>query len=180
MSNKLYYRDKKMWIITRNVAIAFFLMGLILLALFFTTQQPHYEDMLHDAITIQSVQYVTTTHGTGLYELKSTKGIRYIIWIQDTVSDLDEKISPGTQVEIVYYTTTFPAYHHISEMTDGETEWVTYHDYRASDSIASAAFTSVLGLFGVAFLWVGISHRKSSHYTKEKTKEIKERARLKK
>ena len=177
MSNKQYYRDKKTWILTRNTAIGFFVMGLMILTLHFTSLQPLYENMLHDVITIQSVHYVATTHGTGHYELKSTQGLWYIIWMQDVVHDLDEKTSQGTQVEILYYTTTFPRYHHISEMTDAETEWVVYHDYRASDSIGCAVFTSVLGLFGTVFLVVGISNRKKSYYTKEKTKELEERAR---
>lgn len=176
MSNKLYYRDKKTWILTRNTAIGFFVMGLMILTLHLTTLQPRYEDMIHDHITAQSVQYVIGEKGAGHYELESAQGMRYIIWIEDAIRELDTKVKPGEQVEIRYYTTTFPAYHHISEMTNGETELVTYHDCRVSSSVACAVLTTILGLFGALFLWVGISNRKKSHYTKEKTKELEERA----
>ena len=173
MSNKLYYRDKKTWIITRNTAIGFFVMGLMILTLHFTTLQPLYEYMIHDHITAQSVLFIRGTKGAGHYELESTQGMRYIIWLQDAVRELDTKVKPGAQVEITYYTTTFPTYNHISEMYEGETELVTYHNCRVSSSIACAIFTTILGLFGALFLWVGISYRKKSHYTKEKTQEIK-------
>lgn len=180
MSNKLYYRDKRTWITTRNTAIELFLLGLLMLILHLSTQQPSYEDMIHDTITNQSVQYVRGTHGTGSYELESIQGMRYIIWIQDAARDLDEKLKPGAQVEITYYTTTFPAYNHISEMYEGKIELVTYHDNRASDNLVCVIVTSIFEFLGAAFLWFGLWQRKNGHYTKEKTKELKERARLKK
>lgn len=180
MCNKLYYRDRKTWIITRNVAIALMLFGGLILTLHFTTRQPKYEDMLRDTIIVQRVDYIRGYRGTGHYELKSVEGKYYNIEPRDAVRSLNKVVNDGVQVEITYYTTKFPVYNHISQMTDGETEFVTFHDYRVEDSIFTAVVVSTLELFGTGILWVGMTYRKSSHYTKEKTKEIKERARLKK
>lgn len=179
MSNKLYYRDKKMWTTLRNLAIALILMGLMTLTLHFTMQQPRYEDMLHDSIMIQSVQYIRGARGSGHYELTSTQGITYSIWPQDAVRPLDQKVKSGAQVEIKYYTTTFPSHHHISEMSEGEKEWVTYHNYRVRDFIICGVIFFITELLGAMLLWFGLWQRKNGHYTKEKTKELKERARMK-
>jgi len=180
MSNKLYYRDKKMWTTLRNLAIALILMGLIIATLHFTSQQPLYEDMLHDTITIQSLEYIPGYRGTGHYVLTSTQGIMYTISPPDAVRALDQEVEPGTQVEITYYTTTFPSHHHISEMSAGETELVTYHNYRVSDFIICAVFFFTTELIGAGLLWFGTWYRKKSHYTKAKTEELKEIARVKK
>lgn len=180
MSNKLYYRDKKLWTIARNVAIGFMLFGGIILTLHFTARQPKYEEMLSDIIVVQQVKYIDGTRGTGHYELKSTQGLYYNITPRDAIRAMDKVMGADMQVEIRYYTTTFPAYNHISQMTDGKTEFVKYHDYRVEDSIFTTIVVSILELLGTGILWFGIWYRKKSHYTKEKTKELKERARLKK
>ena len=93
---------------------------------------------------------------------------------------MDKIISVGIQVKITYYTTTFPVYNHISQMTDGETEFVKFHDYRVEDSIFTAVVVSILELLGTGILWFGLWQRKNGHYTKEKTKKLKERARMNK
>ena len=57
---------------------------------------------------------------------------------------------------------------------------MTYHDgWKTSAATVITAFIAC-GLLGAGFLWMGLAYKKSSHYTKEKIKEIKERARLKK
>jgi hypothetical protein len=180
MSNKLYYRDKKFWTIARNVAIGLMLLGGLILTLNFTTRQPKYEDMLRDTIIVQQVDYIRGYRGTGHYELKSIEGKYYNIEPRDAVRSMDKVVNDGVQVEITYYTTKFPVYNHISQMTDGETEFVTFHDYRTQDSIITAVVVLILELFGAVILWFGLWQRRNGHYTKEKTKEIKERARLKK
>lgn len=180
MSNKLYYRDKKRWTIARNVAIALMLFGGIILTLHFTARQPKYEDMLRDTIIVQQVVYVRGARGTGHYELKSTQGIYYNITPRDAVRAMDKIINVGIQVKITYYTTTFPVHNHISQMTDGETEFVKLHDYRVEDSIFTAVVVSILELLGTGILWFGLWRRKNGHYTKEKTKELKERMNVKK
>jgi len=179
MRNKLYYRDKKFWTIARNVAIGLMLFGVIVLTLHFTTRQPKYEDMLRDNIVVQQVIYVSYYH-SGHYELTSTQGETYSIWPQDAVQQLDRKVKAGAQVEIKHYITTFPSYHHISEMSAGKTKWVTYHNYRVRDFIVCGVFFFILELLGAVLLWFGLWQRKNGHYTKEKTKELKERARLNK
>ena len=180
MSNKLYYRDKKMWTSLRNLAIVLILMGLMVMTLYYTTLQPLYEDMLHGTITIQSLEYIPGSRGTGHYVLTSTQENFYRISPQDAVRALDQKVEPGTRVEITYYTTTFPSHHHISEMFAGETELVTYHNYRVSNFIICAFFFLMTELLGAGLLWLGILFKKKGNYTKEKTLELKERARLQK
>lgn len=177
MSNKLYYRDKKFCTITRNVAIGLMLFGGVLFTLHFTAGQPKFEDMLRDTIVVQQVKYVRAARGTGHYELKSTQGIYYYISFRDAFHAMDEIIDAGTRVEITYYTTIFPAYNHISQMTDGETEFVRFHDYRLEDSVITAVVVSIFDLLGAGILWAGLAYRKTSHYTKEKTKELEERER---
>lgn len=179
MSNKLYYRDKKFWTIARNVAIALIMFGGIVLTLHFTTRQPKYEDMLRDSIEVHQVRYIKSYH-SGHYELTSTQGVTYSIWPQDAVRQLDQKVKIGAQVEIKHYITTFPSYHHISEMSEGKTKWVTYHNYRVRDIIICGIVFFILELLGAVLLWFGLWQRKNGHYTKEKTEELKERVRLKK
>lgn len=169
-----------MWATLRNLAIVLILIGLMVMTLYFTTLQPLYENMLHGIITIQSLEYIPGYRGTGHYVLTSTQENIYRISPQEAVRALDQKVEPGKRVEITYYTTTFPSHHHISAMFVGETELMTYHNYRMSNFIICAFFFFLTELLGAGFLWMGIAYRKKSHYTKAKTKELKERTRLNK
>ena len=180
MSNKLYYRDKKFWTVARNVAIGLMLFGVIVLTLHFTTRQPRYEDMLRDTIIVQRVDYIIGYRESGHYKLKSVQGKYYNIEPRDAVRSLDKVVNDGDQVEITYYTTTFPVYNNIRQMTDGETEFVKFHDYRVEDSIFTTVVVSIVELLGTGILWFGLWQRKTGHYTKEKTKELKDRARINK
>lgn len=167
-----------MWTMLRNLAIVLILMGLVIMTLYYTTQQPLYEDMLHGTITIQSLEYIPGYRGTGHYVLTSTQENFYRISPRDAVRALDQKLESGTQVEITYYTTAFPSHHHISEMFADKTELVTYHNYRVSNFIICAVFFLMTLLLGAGLLWLGILFKKEGNYTKEKTKELKERAGL--
>jgi len=180
MSNKLYYRDKKMWTTLRNLAIAFMLLGIILLTLHLTSFEPDYENLTLGTVEIQSLRRIVGARGTSSYVLESTEGETYRIAARDATSVLRERETTGLQVKIKYFTPNFPSFHYIREMTDGETVLVNYQDDRIRTYTITIVVASLCELLGAGFLWFGTWYQKKSHYTKAKTEELREMARVKK
>ena len=180
MSNKLYYRDKKFWTIARNVAIGLMLLGFVLLAAFLLFPEPHYEDLQKDTIVIQSYTYIPYARGPDVFWLFTDQNQTYRICKKGTEAMLRSELKVGVVANIKYYTNKFFRTNDIQEMIVNGQLLVPYKDYRKSDLITIIVVVTIQELSGVGILWVGIAYKKSSHYTKEKTKEIKERARLKK
>jgi hypothetical protein len=181
MSNKLYYRDKKLWQMTRNVAIVFLLAGIMFYAMFAIFPEPDYEDFKQDTIVIRSLIYMEGSRYSGsYYVIVSERGTKYNVSGDYDSVDLRTFVKAGAEANIKYYFGKLFRHNYLKELTiDGKT-LVRYVDNRKSTMLIVAILAAGIELIGGGFLWVGISGRLKSFYKRAKTKEIKERARLKK
>ena len=180
MSNKLYYRDKKRWTIARNVAIALILLGFIFLATLLLFPEPYYEDLEKDTIVIQSYTYIPYARSPDVYWLVTNQNQMFRICQRGVNATLQSELKVGLVANIKYYTDKFYRNNNIQEMVANDQILVPYKDHHKSDFINTIVVFTILELFGAVLLWFGLWQRKNGHYTKEKTKELKERARMNK
>lgn len=181
MSNKLYYRDKQLWQMTRNIAVVFLLLGILLVTSFFASPKIDYEDFLQDTIVVRSLKFYTGgRYYTSVLILKSAENINYSISADYDPFELREYVKPGVEVEIKYIEGRIFHFKYIKELIAGDKLIVKPVDHSKSNLISISIISVIIELIGTGILVFGVWCRKKSHYTKEKTKEIKERARLKK
>jgi len=181
MSNKLYYRHKKIWVLTRNIAIMFLLLGIYLFLTYFTSPKVEYEDFLQDTIVVRSLKFCTGgRYYTSSLILKSDKNINYSISADYDPYELREYVKPGIEVEIKYTEGRIFHFKYIKELIVGDKLIVKYVDHSKSNLISISIISGIIELIGTGILLLGVWCRKKSHYTKEKALELKERARLKK
>ena len=181
MSNKLYYRDKKIWTLTRNISIGILLFGIYLFLTFFASPKVDYKDFIQDTIVVQSTKfYPGSRYYTSVLMLKSDQNINYSISADYDPFEFREFVLPSTEVKIKYIEGELFHFRYIKELFVKDKMIVKYVDHSKSNLITIAIISGIVVFVGIGILLLGICYRKKSHYTKEKTKEIKEKARLKK
>lgn len=181
MSNKLYFRDKRFWTVTRNTAITFMLLGIVFFAMHAAFPEPDYANFRQDTIEVQSLNYyVGGRYSSGHYEITTDQGTNYRVSGDYESSTLREKVQVGVKAEIKYYEGIIFRFRYIKELTIEDKLVVTYVDRRSSTLLSVAITAVIIELIGAGLLHLGIWYKKSSHYTKEKSSELKERARLEK
>ena len=180
MSNKLYYRDKELWVMLRHQAVELLIYAGIAIIILFTIIEPNYQNLKQDTVMIQSIKMIVSSHGSSTYVLETDKKQSFKVTVVEADALFQDVLKQGVKAKIKYFTAWPSHINYIKEMTVEGDMLVTYQDgWKTSASTVIIAFVAC-GLFAAGFLWMGVAFKKSSHYTKEKTKEIKERARLKK
>lgn len=180
MSNKLYYRDKELWIMLRHQAVELLIYAGIAIVILFTIIEPNYQNLKQDTIMIQSINMIVSSHGSSTYVLETDKKQSFKVTVDEADALLQDMLKQGVKAKIKYFTAWPSHINYIREMTVEGDMLVTYHDgWKTSAATVVTAFVAC-GLLGAGFLWLGITSRISSHYNKQKTLEIKERARAKK
>lgn len=180
MSNKLYYRDKELWTMMRHQAVELLIYTGIAFLILFTTIEPNYQNLKQETIVIHSIKMIDSNHGSSTYTLESDKKQSFRVTADEADALFQDELKQGVKAKIKYFTAWPSRINYIKEMTVGGDTLVTYQDgWKTSAATVITAFVAC-GLLGAGFLWLGLTFKKSSHYTKEKTKEIEERARLKK
>ena len=181
MSNKLYYRDKKIWVLTRNIAIVFLLLGIYLFLTYFTSPKVEYEDFIQDTIKVRSLKfYPGGRYSVGSLILKSDKNVNYSISADYDPFELREFVQPGVEVEIKYVEGQIFHFRYIKELIVDDRLIVKYVDHSKSNLFAVAIISGIIEIIGIGILLLGVWCRKKSHYTNEKTNELHERSRLNK
>lgn len=181
MSNKLYYRDKKLWTMTRNTAIAFILIGIIFFTMFAVFPEPDYKDFKQETIVIQSLIHMEGSRYSGsYYVIVSELGTKYNVSGDYDSGELRTYVKAGDKADIKYYFGELFRHNYLKELTIEGKTLVRYEDNRRSTILIVTIIAAFIELIGAGFLWLGISGRLRSFYKRTKTKELKERARLKK
>ncbi|MEA4914086.1 MAG: hypothetical protein VB061_05920 [Christensenella sp.] len=181
MSNKLYYRDKQLWQLTRNIAIVFLLVGIIFYAMFAVFPEPDYEYFKQDTIVIRSLIYIEGSRYSGsYYVIVSEHGIEFNVSGDYDSIELRTYAKVGAEADIKYYFGKLFRHNYLKELTIKGKTLVRYEDNRRSTMLIVAILAAGIELIGGGFLWLGITCRISSHYNKQKTLELKERARMEK
>jgi len=181
MSNKLYYRDKQLWLLTRNIAIVFLLIGIVFFTMFAAFPEPDYKDFKQDTIVIQSLIYIEGSRYSGsYYVIVSEHGTKFNVSGDYDSAELRSYVKAGAKADIKYYWGELFRRNYLKELTIEGKILVRYVDSRRSTILTVAILAAGIVLIGVGFLWLGITSRISSHYNKQKTLELKERTRAKK
>ena len=164
----------------RHQAVELLIYAAIAVFLLFTTLEPNYQNLKQDTIVIQSIEIRNSNQGFITYSLESGKNQTFRVTVDKANARFQEEVRIGTEAKIKYFTDWPSKINYIREMfVDGEV-LVPYHEnWKSSAAIIIMSMLSC-GLLGLGFLWMGIAYRKKSHFTKEKTKELKRRARLNK
>lgn len=180
MSNKLYYRDKQLWQLIRNIAIVFLLIGIVFFTMFAAFPEPDYEDFWQDTIVIQSLTYYAGgRYSSGHYEIITDQDTNYSVSGDYDSATLREHVQAGVKAEIKYYEGIIFRFRYIKELIIEDEPLVTYVDRRRSTLLTAAITAGIIESIGAGLLCLGVWYKKSSHYTKEKTRELKERAQMK-
>lgn len=181
MSNKLYYRDKQLWQLIRNIAIVFLLIGIVFFSMFAAFPEPDYKDFKQDTIVIQSFICIEGSRYSGsYYVIVSEHGTKFNVSGDYDSAELRSYVKTGAKADIKYYFGELFRHNYLKELTIEGRALVRYVDNRKSTMLIVAILAVGIELIGGGFLWLGISGRLKSFYKRAKTKEIKERARLKK
>jgi hypothetical protein len=180
MSNKLYYRDKQLWQLIRNIAIVFLLIGIVFFTMFAAFPEPDYKDFKQDTIVIQSLIYIEGSRYSGsYYVIVSEHGTKFNVSGDYDSATLIEHVQAGVKAEIKYYEGIIFRFRYIKVLIIEDEPLVTYVDRRRSTLLTAAITAGIIESIGAGLLCLGVWYKKSSHYTKEKTRELKERAQMK-